>query len=84
VLLNREDGFIKLEVRDQGQGMKGEEESSEGNLGVGLLSVRERVRQLSGRLEIISDKGKGTSVVATIPDVSVGRDPSEELGGASA
>jgi len=36
-------------------------------LGVGLLGIRERIRQLDGKLEIVSGKGKGTLVVATIP-----------------
>ena len=68
VLLRREDGLIRLQVSDRGQGMQGESELNTGNLGVGLLSVRERVRQLGGHLEITSDRGKGTSVVATVPD----------------
>ena len=71
ISLSREDGSIKLQIRDHGQGMQANEESEAANLGVGLLSVRERVRQLSGHLEIISGKGKGTSVVAIVPDSSV-------------
>ena len=29
-------------------------------LGVGLLGIRERIRQLDGNLKIVSAKGKGT------------------------
>ena len=65
-------GFIRLEVQDQGEGMAWPEEGDNGKLGVGLLSVRERIHQLSGSLEIFSDKGKGTSVIAIIPDPSSG------------
>lgn len=36
-------------------------------LGVGLLGIRERIRQLDGKLEILSGEGKGTLVTATIP-----------------
>jgi nitrate/nitrite-specific signal transduction histidine kinase len=31
------------------------------------LGIRERIRQLDGKLEIRSGEGKGTVVVATIP-----------------
>ena len=69
VVLSKQEGIIKLQVRDEGQGMQDEQEGDMGRLGVGLLSVRERVRQLRGQLEIISDKGKGTSIVAIIPEM---------------
>jgi signal transduction histidine kinase len=72
VVLRRQNGFIRLEVQDQGKGMAWQEEGENGKLGVGLLSVRERIHQLSGSLEIFSDKGKGTSVIAIIPDPASG------------
>ena len=72
VVLSRQDGIIKLQVSDQGQGMRADPDEKAGRLGVGLLSVRERVRQLHGHLQIVSDKGKGTSIVATIPEAPIG------------
>ena len=35
--------------------------------GMGLLGIEERVRQLSGRLEVRSDPGKGTTVRVSLP-----------------
>ena len=62
---------VKLEVRDRGRGMKlaggaAAEELPEFNLGVGILGMRERMRQLGGRLEIHSG-AQGTGVAAIVP-----------------
>ena len=57
IQLAREDGRIALEVRDEGRGMPEEVVSPSdpvGALGVGLLGMRERVRQLGGELRIES------------------------------
>jgi signal transduction histidine kinase len=66
VSLYRENGDIWLQVRDEGVGMNAAQDGT--GLGVGLLGIRERVRQLDGKLEIVSGNGKGTLVVATIPN----------------
>lgn len=52
---------LVLEVEDAGQGIPGNAPS-----GVGIASMRERVQQLGGSLEIVSHPG-GTTVTATIP-----------------
>jgi PAS domain S-box-containing protein len=62
---------LRLEVRDRGQGMKAAGKLSAGNppgggLGVGVPGMRERMRQLGGRLEIESDD-HGTRVIAIAP-----------------
>ena len=67
VSLAPENGDIKLQVRDDGVGMIPPESPDTTGLGVGLLGIRERIRQLDGKLEIISSKGQGTLVVATVP-----------------
>jgi signal transduction histidine kinase len=61
---------ITLQVKDDGQGMSAEmleqfKTNGTGG-GVGLLSMRERMSELSGRLEIQSDKS-GTLIEATAP-----------------
>ena len=68
VSLTPENGDIKLQVRDEGVGMTPPESPDTTGFGVGLLGIRERIRQLDGKLEIISAKGKGTLVVATVPN----------------
>jgi two-component system, NarL family, sensor kinase len=60
---------VTLEVQDTGSGMApGTLDSTVGAtaLGVGIRGMRERVRQLRGRLEIISDRN-GTTVRALLP-----------------
>lgn len=69
--LTRDFGELRLEVRDQGKGMSrpffadGFECATPG---VGIQGIRERVRQLQGRMEIVSEEGKGTAVIVTVPD----------------
>ena len=63
------DGLV-LEIADSGRGMAGQRLSKEsvgaGRLGVGILGMRERMRQLGGRLEISSGEW-GTEVKAVLP-----------------
>jgi len=68
----RSDGKeLKLEIGDFGKGMSQESKSqhraSVAPLGVGIQGMRERVRQLSGTLEITSQPGSGTLVTASLP-----------------
>jgi signal transduction histidine kinase len=37
-------------------------------LGIGIQGMRERIRQLRGRMEITSSQGRGTTIAVTIPD----------------
>jgi len=61
---------VKLEVSDAGTGIPGDILSEERNgiraLGVGILGMRERMRQLGGRLDIRSGS-RGTTVRAVLP-----------------
>jgi signal transduction histidine kinase len=56
---------VRLEVADNGRGL--------GNIarppskGLGLASIKERVRLVAGKVEIESDPGKGTRIVALVP-----------------
>jgi two-component system NarL family sensor kinase len=64
-------GEVRLEIGDFGKGMS--LESAKPNravvapLGVGIQGMKERVRQLSGTLEITSRPGSGTRVTAILP-----------------
>lgn len=65
----RAEKVVRLEVRDWGQGFDTTELRQRGGPGerVGLSSMRERITLLGGALEIRSEPGAGTSVVAEVP-----------------
>jgi PAS domain S-box-containing protein len=62
------DGVVAVEVQDSGSGMSLEKltEIESSASGVGIRGMRERVRQLGGRILIHSD-GPGTTVSVTLP-----------------
>ena len=64
ILRWRPDGF-GLEVRDRGCGFDPEDPSL--SRGAGLRSLQGRAARLSGRCEIRSEKGAGTSVILEVP-----------------
>jgi PAS domain S-box-containing protein len=70
IRLSRRANEVKLEIADKGQGMPAKALHSgtqnSGQLGVGIMGMRERARQLGGRLEIDSS-GRGTTVRVVIP-----------------
>jgi PAS domain S-box-containing protein len=68
VRLTRDEHEVCLEVRDRGRGMPGGRLGSAGRTkpGVGIQGMRERVRQLAGKLEIQSGN-KGTVILARLP-----------------
>jgi PAS domain S-box-containing protein len=80
-----EAGEIRLEIGDYGKGMSDESKMSNrasvAPLGVGIQGMKERLRQLSGTLEIISRPGKGTLVTAILPIGSQQREISDSYEG---
>jgi two-component system CheB/CheR fusion protein len=70
IMLSRDDGAVRLEIRDNGKGIPAELLSNSGRgkqvIGVGILGMRERLSQLGGNLEIESDKS-GTTVKVQVP-----------------
>ena len=65
VRLSRSDGRVCLCVRDDGSGFAPDQVGESG--GLGLINMRERVRPLSGTLELKSEPGRGTTVTAEVP-----------------
>ena len=55
------DEMVTLSVADNGQGF---DTTRHGHLGVGLLSMQERMKALGGDVRVESVPGKGTRVVA--------------------
>jgi len=59
---------LQIEIRDNGQAFKVEEQlSGKGRKRLGLLGMRERARLLHGRFAVTSRPGKGTAVSMEIP-----------------
>ena len=65
VRLMRADGVVRLTVSDDGIGFVPGRGGDSG--GVGLVNMRERVRELDGTLELESEPGRGTIVRAEVP-----------------
>jgi two-component system, NarL family, sensor kinase len=69
VHLSHKRGEIQLQVSDQGRGIKREIQDkflAGKSSGVGLRGMRERIRQLGGRMQIQSSEN-GTSVIVFLP-----------------
>ena len=54
-----------MTIRDNGIGIPAEMVGSSRSLG--LISMRERVKQFNGTIDIISDNGNGTKLIIFIP-----------------
>ncbi|MEO8125176.1 MAG: sensor histidine kinase [Burkholderiales bacterium] len=63
------DGGLQLSVVDDGVGF--DASAPRARVGLGHASMRERVRQLGGRLQVRSLAGQGTSIVAWVPFAGV-------------
>jgi PAS domain S-box-containing protein len=76
VAIGCHEGVVRLKVRDWGRGFR--PSGVRGNAGpgekVGLSSMRDRVALLGGSLQIRSEPGLGTSVVAEIPLLAAGEE----------
>jgi len=65
VRLRAADGVLSLQVRDDGCGF--DTDAAKLASGLGLISMRERLRLISGELDITSRPGEGTRVAARAP-----------------
>jgi signal transduction histidine kinase len=66
VVLNRSARSVVAVIEDDGRGFTSEPESTDG-LGLGLIGMQERVSLLSGRIQIESTEGSGTTLVVEVP-----------------
>ena len=62
----RHDQFVRVAVEDQGVGFDSQV-APEQNHGFGLFSIRERIAQLGGHVEIKSSPGQGTTIILEGP-----------------
>jgi PAS domain S-box-containing protein len=68
VALARDGDTVRCSVRDDGAGFDADTTlASPGAQGLGMISMRERVEVLGGRLHVTSAAGRGTEVRAEIP-----------------
>jgi signal transduction histidine kinase len=69
VLLYQTDDLITLQVRDDGRGFHVTEALQAATMGksLGLLSIQERLHLIGGRLEIHSNPGIGSEILAEVP-----------------
>lgn len=75
IQLARVDGEVTLEIKDQGGKRELGKQDDNGKttvLGVGIIGMKERLRQLGGHLEILHGD-HGTTVRATLPMREAGR-----------
>lgn len=63
VSLKEKEGQVQLNVTDDGRGFDQEEQPA----GVGLAGMGHRAASANGRLEVRTEKGKGVSILVTVP-----------------
>jgi two-component system, LytTR family, sensor kinase len=66
----RHDGFVAIEVEDNGLGISEDRRRTATSSGIGLSNVRERLRVIygaEGHVELLGDPGKGTRARVEIP-----------------
>jgi len=69
VSLQIKNSLCSLEIKDNGIGVDAQKvlKSTDTRRTFGIFNIRERVALLGGKFEILSDKGKGVTLVVTIP-----------------
>ncbi|MGA9390038.1 MAG: ATP-binding protein [Candidatus Sulfotelmatobacter sp.] len=86
VRLRLDDGKLIFEVSDNGRGIAEDRlrqlHGSDGNAGVGIAGMRERIRELGGHFEI--DSGKSGTIVSVVIPISKAADSTKRAGGFTA
>ncbi|HYX53524.1 MAG TPA: PAS domain S-box protein, partial [Candidatus Limnocylindrales bacterium] len=67
VELSNAEGRMTLSVSDDGKGFEAGRKEDGREPGLGLISMRERLRLVKGELSIESQPGKGTHITAAVP-----------------
>ena len=85
IRLSADANEVTLRIGDAGRGIRGGGlhaiPGAAAGLGVGIQGMRERMRQLGGRLEITADSEQGTVVTAVLPIPEPPSEDAREWGG---
>jgi signal transduction histidine kinase len=68
VMLEEQDGYLELKVKDDGRGITESEKSNTQSLGI--LGMKERALLIGGEVNIGGQRGAGTTVVVRVPVVN--------------
>ncbi len=68
VRLHRQDSWIRVTIEDNGRGFDPTIVASRRHRAFGLQTMRERAESVGGKLEIDTGPGRGTRIVATLPE----------------
>jgi signal transduction histidine kinase len=63
----RDDGWLTLSIEDKGRGFDLAAVEGDGDHRFGLRTMKERVERIGGVLEIETQRGRGTKVIARLP-----------------
>lgn len=77
--LGRENGNLRLQVRDNGRGFDPESTQVQ-TVGLGLVGIKERAALVDARAKIISSPNKGTTVEVSLPLTSSPERERREIG----
>ncbi|RPG80786.1 MAG: response regulator [Crocinitomicaceae bacterium TMED114] len=67
IRLFADDQALRLEIGDDGQGIPLQNEAEPAPMGIGVIGMRERVRNHGGEIRIQSTPGSGTAIEVTMP-----------------
>ena len=65
VTISRTPDKLKIVISDEGEGF--DPDGSRTNAGIGLVSIRERLRLVGGKLSVRSAPMRGTEILAQVP-----------------
>ena len=74
IMLTVAEEHVTLSITDNGQGFDASQQGRKGAMGVGLLSMRERMKALAGDVTVESTQGKGTTVMARCRRLGIATD----------
>ena len=77
--LGRENGNLRLQVRDNGGGFDADSAQAQA-VGLGLIGIKERAHLVNARAKIVSSPSKGTTVEVSLPLTASPEGEGREIG----